>query len=208
MEPKWRPAGRQKESGVQGQQGLAFSQNARQGSRYSFQTRVCSPRRKSEACGLALLETPGASETLGSPVPGLSLQLGQCQVRPDDPRRQAQEKPVPVALTGRACCCRMMGADWRWLFSSSARSLEFSASSAAYWSTGGISPVAPREVRGQTACEMATDVCEMGFPLHVPGLICSGVLLHSAPPWLPSLQWLPIASGIRPILLRRSFSAL
>lgn len=48
---------------------------------------------------------------------------------PGDLPGQGQATPVPAALTGRACCCRMMGADrWR-LLSSSARSVEFSASS-------------------------------------------------------------------------------
>ena len=36
---------------------------------------------------------------------------------------------VLVGLTGRACDCRMMGADWWQFLSSSARSLEFSVSS-------------------------------------------------------------------------------
>lgn len=53
---------------------------------------------------------------------------GDCGVHADQ-CRQAPARLVLAALTGRACCCRMMGAGcWRF-FSNSARSLVFSASS-------------------------------------------------------------------------------
>lgn len=48
---------------------------------------------------------------------------------PNDRRRWVKAKPVLVALTGKACCCRMMGPVWWRFFSSSSRSLAFSASS-------------------------------------------------------------------------------
>ena len=74
---------------------------------------MCSPGKKKQ--GLEL-ETP-TLETLGNLAPSSGRQLEFCS------------EPVLVSLTGRACCCRMMGADWWRFLSSSARSLEFSASS-------------------------------------------------------------------------------
>lgn len=61
----------------------------------------------------------------------------------------------------------MMGADWWRFFSSSARSLEFSASRTEYTSTGRFSPVGPggrpeAESTGKAA-DVARAAGEMGF---------------------------------------------